>query len=63
MKVVIDENLCQGHARCILACPDVFDLDEQGHGIVLVDTVPPEYEIAVKRALGDCPESAISVLH
>lgn len=62
MKVVIDEDLCQGHARCVLACPDVFDLDEQGHGIVVVDVVPPEHEMAVQRAVGDCPESAISLV-
>ncbi len=60
MKVRIDANLCQGHAMCALACPQIFQLsDEDGHAYVEDETVPPQYEDAVERAVQSCPEGAI----
>ena len=36
MRVRIDPNICQGHAMCALACPEVFKLnDEDGHAYLL----------------------------
>jgi ferredoxin len=61
MKVRIDASLCQGHAMCALACPQLFRLsDEDGHAWVEDETVPPELEDAVRRAVLSCPEGAIS---
>jgi ferredoxin len=61
MKVRIDANLCQGHAMCALACPQLFRLsDEDGHAWVEDETVPPEFEDAVRRAVLSCPEGAIA---
>jgi len=60
MKVRIDPHLCQGHAMCALACPQLFGLsDEDGHGYVKDENVPPEFEQAVARAVQSCPEGAI----
>jgi ferredoxin len=60
MKVRIDANLCQGHAMCALACPELFHLsDEDGHAYVEDENVPPEFEDAVDRAVRSCPEGAI----
>ena len=61
MKVTVDADLCQGHARCWEICPEVFSLDEQGHGVVSVSEVPPEYEAGVADAAANCPERAIRV--
>ena len=45
---------------CALACPQVFQLsDEDGHGYVIDENVPPEFEQAVARAVQSCPEGAI----
>ena len=60
MHVSVDENLCQGHARCSLICPEVFDLDESGFSVVIAAHVPPEHEAAVKDAVLNCPERAIT---
>ena len=60
MDVSVDENLCQGHARCNLICPEVFDLDEAGFSVVIAPHVPPEYEGKVKEAILNCPERAIT---
>ena len=60
MKVRIDANLCQGHAMCALASPQLFRLsDEDGHAYVEDENVPPEWEAAVDQAVRGCPEGAI----
>lgn len=62
MKVRIDPNLCQGHAMCALACPQLFQLsDEDGHAYVDDENVPAQFEEAVEQAVQSCPEGAIRV--
>jgi ferredoxin len=61
MKVTVDPDRCQGHARCWDICPEVFDLDEQGHGQVLLPQVPAEFEAKAADAAANCPERAITV--
>jgi ferredoxin len=61
MKVAVDAELCQGHARCWGICPEVFDLDEEGHAVVLIEDVPPHLERKVRDAVLNCPERAIAV--
>jgi ferredoxin len=60
MKVVVDPDRCQGHARCWEICPEVFSLDEEGHSVVPVADVPAELEAKVSRAVANCPERAIT---
>lgn len=61
MKATVDPDRCQGHARCWEICPEVFDLDEEGHASVIVDVVPVELEEKARQAVVNCPERAISV--
>jgi ferredoxin len=61
MKLVVDMNVCQGHARCWDLCPEVFDLDEEGLATVILDEVPPELESKARQAANNCPERAITV--
>jgi ferredoxin len=61
MKATVDPDRCQGHARCWEICPEVFDLDEEGHASVIVDVVPVELEDKARQAVINCPERAISV--
>jgi ferredoxin len=44
-----------------MIAPDVFDIDDDGKGTVLVTDVPAELVGDVHRAIGNCPERAISV--
>lgn len=60
MRVRIDDRLCQGHAMCILACPELFDLsDEDGHAFVAQTEVPADLEDKIDQAIRGCPEGAI----
>jgi ferredoxin len=62
MKVTIDGDKCQGHGRCSLISPTVFDVDDYGNGLVLVDEVPEDEVDDVEEAVMSCPENAISVV-
>jgi ferredoxin len=62
VKAFVDEKLCQGHARCNLICPEVFDLDEAGFASVIAEVIPPEQEAAVEDAVLNCPERAITTI-
>ena len=63
MRVVVDPDLCQGHARCALHAPDVFGLTEDdGHAYVVADPVPAVHEEAARKAAVACPERAIDVV-
>jgi ferredoxin len=61
MRVVVDADTCQGHARCWEICPEVFSLDEEGHSQAIAGDVPPEFEDQVREAVANCPERAISL--
>ena len=61
MKVVVDPDVCQGHARCWEICPQVFSLDEAGHAVVASPDVPAGLEKDVEEAAANCPERAIII--
>jgi ferredoxin len=58
-KVVADPGLCQGHGKCVVQCPEVFDTDDQGYVVVRVADVPDPLRAAVQRCVDDCPEGAL----
>ncbi len=60
MNVTVDTNRCEGHARCWEICPEVFELDDEGHGRALVSEVPVELRERAREAADNCPERAIT---
>jgi ferredoxin len=61
MRVSIDTARCQGHGRCAIIAPEVFDVDDLGKGKVLIDPCPEEFHAAAEEAEFSCPETAITV--
>lgn len=61
MRAVIDQERCEGHLRCMLIAPDVFDEDDIGHALVTADPVPVDDENAARRAAANCPQRAITL--
>lgn len=61
MKVNVDTEICAGFGVCLGLCPEVFELHDDGYAVVLVGEVPPEFEEAVRAAVGQCPSDAISI--
>ena len=59
MSLVIDSTKCQGHGRCVMIEPDLFDVDDDGYGIVLNAEPSPELLESMQKAIDSCPEEAI----
>ena len=58
MKVVVNEEMCEGHAKCEKTAPGVFKVEgDTSH--VLIDDVPADLVEAVDRAIRLCPRQAI----
>jgi ferredoxin len=62
MRITFNREACQGHGRCYSLAPEVFDADDEGYAIVLVEgAVPAGQESAARLAADNCPEYAIEV--
>ena len=61
MHVGIDTSKCQGHGRCAIIAPDVFDVNDLGKGIVLAEPCGEQFRAAAEEAAFSCPENAITV--
>jgi ferredoxin len=61
MRIHIDRSLCTGHGRCFSLVPEVFAFDEEGFGVIRLETITPDLEAAARRGAGACPERAIAV--
>src|SRR5215471_10855792 len=62
LKVHVNQDKCQGHARCKSLAPDLFDLDEYGNAHEVGDgSVPEGLEDKAYLARSNCPEIAIEV--
>lgn len=63
LKVHVDRDKCQGHARCKSLAPELFDLDEFGNAHERGDgSVPTGLEDKALLARSNCPEIAIEVI-
>jgi ferredoxin len=63
MRIRVDPEKCQGHARCIGVAPRLFDVDDYGLSSVTQDPVPKELEDNKARlAVANCPEYVIKVV-
>ncbi len=60
-NVVIEPGRCQGHGKCVIECPEVFDTDEQGYVVARAGAIPDSLRAAVQRCVDDCPEGALGV--
>jgi len=63
MKVSVDHDRCQGHARCIIFAPAVFAIDDEGYASVREgrEQVSSQLQESVRRACSNCPERAIVI--
>jgi ferredoxin len=63
MKIKVEGEKCQGHNRCFVVAPDLFEVDDFGYAHETNDgVVPPEQEDKARRAVANCPERAIIIV-
>jgi ferredoxin len=71
LSVWLDQEHCEGHGRCVKACPSMFaiikgkavllDGDRRLSGPESLTRVPHEHTDAVIKAADRCPSSAIFI--
>jgi ferredoxin len=62
MRVHFDAEKCQGHNRCYALAPELFDVDDFGQAILIVEgDVPAELHDKARLAASNCPEYAITI--
>ncbi|WP_250282816.1 MULTISPECIES: ferredoxin [unclassified Frankia] len=59
ITIRVDRDVCQGYGNCVLADPEIFDVDDDGLVVLSQATVAGERLPAVRRAEYDCPSKAI----
>lgn len=62
MKIIVDNNLCSGHARCAAHAPNLVPLDESGFADIKDPEVPAGQEELARAAAASCPERAITII-
>ena len=61
-RVVVDADLCQGHAVCESEAPTVFSVSKEGELTVLDETPPADVRPQVELAVKYCPTHALSIV-
>ena len=62
MQIHLDAEKCQGHNRCYALAPELFDVDDYGQAVLLVEgEVPVDQHDKARLAAANCPEYAISI--
>jgi sterol 14-demethylase len=62
MKIVVDRDLCQGHASCEGEAPEVFSVSKKGDLTILQPEPPEELRAKVELAVKYCPTHALSIV-
>lgn len=60
-RIRLDAEACVGHGRCYALAPELFEPDDLGHCVVLVEDPPPELAAAARTAVASCPEDALAL--
>ena len=62
MRVHLDSEKCQGHNRCYSLAPELFDVDDYGQAVLLVDgEISLDLHAKARLAASNCPEYAIQI--
>jgi ferredoxin len=61
VRAAIDQDRCAGHGLCVVTCPTIFGLTKEGYAETIEGEIPTEIAELVQRAVGECPERAITV--
>ena len=62
LRVRVNRERCQGHARCVALAPGIFEVDAFGEAHEIADGwVPSGFEDKAWHAKANCPEFAIDI--
>lgn len=61
MRIVADTDVCIGAGQCVLTEPEVFDQDDDGTVVVLVENPEGGQVDSAREAVKLCPAMALSL--
>jgi ferredoxin len=61
VRIVVDWNLCESNALCVLAAPEVFKLLDNDNLDILLEEPDESFRPKVEEAVRNCPKRAISL--
>ena len=61
MQVRANLKICEGFANCVVAAPDLFDLDDEDKVIVLQADLDDAERSRVDEAIRSCPVAALTI--
>lgn len=61
MRVDVDWDLCESNGLCVLAAPEVFELQDDDTLLILQETPDEALRSKVEEAVRNCPKRAISL--
>lgn len=61
MKVEADREVCIQAGNCVMVADSLFDQDDDGVVVVLVDEVPGDQEDRAREAVKMCPSQALKI--
>jgi ferredoxin len=59
MRVIVDFELCQSHALCTEAAPEIFEITADGLLNVKIEEPDEKLRSKLLKAIGVCPTRAI----
>lgn len=60
-RLTADVEACQGYGNCITGASDVYDIDDDGKVVLLVQEIPEADRARVQEAAHSCPVNALSL--
>ncbi|MBD3343965.1 MAG: ferredoxin [Chitinivibrionales bacterium] len=61
MRAIVDRDVCIGCEDCAIACPELFDIDNESVAVVKQDPVPLEAQGLCREVAELCPVEAIRI--
>ena len=61
MKVHADRDVCIQAGNCVMVADNLFDQDDEGIVVVLVDDIPVDEEDRAREAVRLCPSQALTI--
>ena len=61
MRVVVDFDLCESNAICMLIAPDIFEVRDDDFLYVLDETPSEARRSNLEESVQRCPKQAISI--
>jgi len=62
MRIVVDYDKCTGLGMCEAEAPDLFEVQDDGSLLVLIENPGEDQRAAAEAAVESCPTEALSIV-